>query len=559
MKKQLVVLCAVLLLAFAANAREAGSAAVFDNSIKSYFQSREGDPILALSHLKKAQDIAHELNEQSKIGLVLFHKGYVYRRLGMYDLALTNYLSALSIAEKIGDAYLNGWVLLDIANLYRDQKNNDKAALDYYAKAEKVFSSSNDLVGVVVCNYCKGELYQNNKAYEQAIPYFEKAQSISLQINDSKQQAIALAYLGETYALKKELLAAERIFSELTDLCVRTNNKDGMARAYKGLGLMALGQGTLEVGLEYYHKALNCYHQINDKLNIAAVLDKIGDAYAASGNINEAIKFSEMALSVADSNEIVFQQQVFLKKLTGYYNVVGSTAKVLETQRKYILLQDQERSKNALVIQREYELELLRKDKVAQEELIHKQNILIVAAVAVVVVFLVLFVLIVLKNRRLKESYQHLFASGIELKKNKEELLEIKIQTKYVGSTLRDEKQEALLQDFNRLMNEQKVYLQSDLSLDTLAKQMNSNRTYLSQVLNDHFNNSFSNLINEYRVREAQNMLLDPANKVFTIEAIAVRVGFNSKSTFNHVFKKTTGLTPSLFIEMKEQEIQSAD
>ncbi|MBL8172151.1 MAG: AraC family transcriptional regulator, partial [Acidobacteria bacterium] len=58
---------------------------------------------------------------------------------------------------------------------------------------------------------------------------------------------------------------------------------------------------------------------------------------------------------------------------------------------------------------------------------------------------------------------------------------------------------------------------------------------------------SFTDLINAYRVEDAKRRLLDPTWKHYSILAIAEEAGFSSKSTFNAVFKKHTGQTPSEF------------
>lgn len=98
------------------------------------------------------------------------------------------------------------------------------------------------------------------------------------------------------------------------------------------------------------------------------------------------------------------------------------------------------------------------------------------------------------------------------------------------------------------LMEEQKIYKNSDLSLDKLANMMQINPRYLSVILNDSLGKSFYDFINYYRVEEVKNFLKNHAHEKFTIEAIANKSGFNSKSSFNLAFKKYTRMTPREFI-----------
>jgi AraC-like DNA-binding protein len=93
-----------------------------------------------------------------------------------------------------------------------------------------------------------------------------------------------------------------------------------------------------------------------------------------------------------------------------------------------------------------------------------------------------------------------------------------------------------------------KPYLKSDLRISDLADALSVPSYQLSQTINDEFRVNFYDFINKYRVGEAQKLLSDNKHN-FTILAIACDVGFNSKATFNRVFKKFTAITPSEFRE----------
>ncbi len=97
------------------------------------------------------------------------------------------------------------------------------------------------------------------------------------------------------------------------------------------------------------------------------------------------------------------------------------------------------------------------------------------------------------------------------------------------------------------IMETDKPYLDSTLSLPDLADRLKINRNILSQVINETYNKNFFNFINEYRIKEAQLRLLDPNYDNLSIEGLAKEVGFNSKSVFNPAFKKLTGKTPAEF------------
>lgn len=96
-------------------------------------------------------------------------------------------------------------------------------------------------------------------------------------------------------------------------------------------------------------------------------------------------------------------------------------------------------------------------------------------------------------------------------------------------------------------MEEEKPFLDQELSMFKLAKDLNTNTKYLSLIINHELNQNFMNFINEYRIEEMKKLLKENKSN-FTIEAMAQSVGFKSKSSFNIAFKKSTGQTPSSYM-----------
>ena len=92
-----------------------------------------------------------------------------------------------------------------------------------------------------------------------------------------------------------------------------------------------------------------------------------------------------------------------------------------------------------------------------------------------------------------------------------------------------------------------RLYLEPELSLDDLARAVGLSRHQVSTVLNRGLNVSFFDLINTYRVEEFQRLCHDSRYIGEKILTIALEAGFNSKPTFNLIFKRMTGQTPSQF------------
>ena len=98
------------------------------------------------------------------------------------------------------------------------------------------------------------------------------------------------------------------------------------------------------------------------------------------------------------------------------------------------------------------------------------------------------------------------------------------------------------------LCKEEKVYLEEKITLSIIAKKIGTNRTYLSEVLNNSFGKNFNDFINEYRVKYSKKLLL---NTDLPIEIVAIKSGFNNISTFYNAFKKVEKTTPSAFRKNK--------
>ena len=94
-------------------------------------------------------------------------------------------------------------------------------------------------------------------------------------------------------------------------------------------------------------------------------------------------------------------------------------------------------------------------------------------------------------------------------------------------------------------MDEDKPYLKNNLRLNDMAQLLNVSRHHASQIINEHFNLSFFDFINKYRVEEAKTMLMEYKKDDLNINQIAYSVGFNNRASFYKAFKKFTHATPT--------------
>jgi AraC-like DNA-binding protein len=112
---------------------------------------------------------------------------------------------------------------------------------------------------------------------------------------------------------------------------------------------------------------------------------------------------------------------------------------------------------------------------------------------------------------------------------------------------IHDDQLQEYLEKLEDYVKVQKPYLDSELTLGSLASMLNIPKHHLTETLNRKLQKNFYSYINEHRLDDVKMLLLDSKNSSESILSLAYQSGFNSKSTFNNFFKKSTRMTPSQF------------
>lgn len=117
---------------------------------------------------------------------------------------------------------------------------------------------------------------------------------------------------------------------------------------------------------------------------------------------------------------------------------------------------------------------------------------------------------------------------------------------RYARSGLGDAERMHIAADLRRLMRERRLHNDGELDLKRLSEQSGWSPNYISQALNQELGQNFFEFVNSMRVADAECWLTD-TNDQRSVLDIGLACGFGSKSTFNAVFKRMTGLTPTAF------------
>lgn len=118
------------------------------------------------------------------------------------------------------------------------------------------------------------------------------------------------------------------------------------------------------------------------------------------------------------------------------------------------------------------------------------------------------------------------------------------VNSQPVSNKLSQDKLQAGVVLLNHALEVDRVYLNPTINAADLAKQLQISQSHLSQIVNQHYNRSFRNLVNDYRIDEVKQKLLQEAFSSSSILALALQCGFNSEASFYRIFKRATGMSP---------------
>lgn len=118
--------------------------------------------------------------------------------------------------------------------------------------------------------------------------------------------------------------------------------------------------------------------------------------------------------------------------------------------------------------------------------------------------------------------------------------------TKPISTPNQSRQAPSLRETLQKLMSEDRLYRKKDISLEELASQLNTNRTYLSEAVHNGSGMNFRSYINSLRIKDATTILSSKDNEI-PLKALSEDLGFNDLSTFYRSFQKIVGMPPSRF------------
>ncbi len=205
------------------------------------------------------------------------------------------------------------------------------------------------------------------------------------------------------------------------------------------------------------------------------------------------------------------------------------------------LLPNQEISEFLTKMELDEQLEIEQKEKSWLKSSLSARNKALIVVVLFLVLVTAILVVVFVQQRSIRKKQRLLVKQHVERSRK----VEVKSMEKEVNLEL--------IQQLEKVIQEKEVFQQANLTLDRLAKKLNTNRTYLSECINAHYQMNYSQWIARVRIDAACAYFLDQAFDHWSIEGVSQSVGFSSISSFNATFKREKGVTPSQFRKMSKE------
>jgi len=479
----------------------------------------QGKKEKAIDYYQKALDISIAAENHKKSALIYSNIGTAYKDLAEYEKAIDLLQNSIDIREKIEDKTGLAFSLHMIGIIYKEWGNNEEA-LKYYKESLLIKEEIGDKYGTIFSMNALGQIYNENQEYHKALESFQKALQLSEAMNNKRIIAGALNNIGA---------------------------------AYNSLG-------EYSKALVYYEKSIKIKEQLNDNEGKISSLENIGQVYLAQKKYTKALQFFNKSLDISENNNIGISEMNAYKHLSKVYSQMGNKSKAFKYFKQYNEIKDSvfsaEKHEQIVEMQTKYEtakkeneIVILNAEKKAKDIALRQQKLYTTSLASGLMLVFVFFIILAFQYKQKQTAYKNLVQKNMELIRNEDKSID-----KYQKSGLQTNEIENLVIALSEKMKMEKAYLNSDINIALLSKQLNTNSKYLSQAINTKFNMNFNQFLNGYRIKESQRLLADKENNKLSIEGIATTVGFNSKATFNTAFRKQTGVTPSFYKKSLQQE-----
>jgi len=444
--------------------------------------------------------------------------------------------------------------------------NLKNMSLNYASKSLTQYKFVKDTSGIISVSNLLGILYNNLNKTDKATRFYKKALELSEKVNDKSYQAKIYNNLGSVLINSKEFERAITNYHNASIIMKETSGKNFFAPNLN-IAFAYLNLHKVDSAIKYLKIAEKCIN--NNTENKLAYLLNISEVNIVNKEYDKALKNIFYVIKLAKQkkyNKILLQAYSYLSRI---YALKNDYVKALNYQTRFTQISDslsiinQEMLTTQIALLNKTEKQKILIDKLNIEKKLTKLQLnsyrnKIVLLISGVIIFFIVALIFFIQRNKINRAYKQFVKEDVEnlklkeINKNLEKQINVNnTQTtteKYKNSTLSDKYKSEIAAKIIFAIEEDKLYKKIDFKINDLAEHIGINRTYISQVFTEEIKIGFKDFINNYRIEYAKKLLSNSNYSNYTIATIAEMAGFNH-SSFNRIFKKYTGVTPSFYLK----------
>lgn len=438
-----------------------------------------------------------------------------------YYRAILEFSKGLDAAKSIPDSEIYSVLLANIA--YTSWLRGDPEGMHYAQDCYRKGISTDNKFLIYIGAYTMAMFQYSMEEWDSALKYIKEAEQTLSSDTDGHiseiDKAACLNLYGKICLATGDLDNAGKYLERALSICLGSSEPCDLANVYLSYGYYYLQKGDRDKALSMFMQGVEAAGRQDDQVHLKELYKAIADVYYDKRDWYASLtyyrKFYEQALHLFDS-----EKERSLNELNVKYETLQ---KENELQQHKFLIQKQEKRIQFLAVCLLFSVILMAGIAYAFK----KRS--------------TYWTQIVKQTQNTLKAREELENTRRHIDISKEEQPQ-----KYSTSALSESMGDELFARLEKDMREERIYCDSGLSIQKLAERMGTNRTYMSQLINQHTGMNFNAYINKYRIEEAIKQI---SGTDTPLKTIAYDLGFSSLSTFYTLFKKEIGLPPSQYRE----------
>lgn len=488
-----------------------------------YMKSILNDSYKSINYLDSVIIFSKKVNNTKDLKIAFFEKAGKLENEKKFKLAIESYINAENLAKKDNDSNYFYEAKFSIALIKSEDMGEINEALDLYRECYTFYKKNKNKKQkyyrtYLNINFAIADAHRALNQLDSSSFYNKSGYKEAILFNDERLKGCFILNEGATQCLKNNFKIALDSLDKALPIMIKHNNKMNQIASYFYYAKSYEGLNKIDLALKYFEKVDSIYKNIKyitpEFVNGYHFLIKY---YKNKENKEKQLYYLNTMMTIDSTFQINYKE--LTKKLSKDYDIP------LLIKEKEIIINELESGK--------------------------RNNYYIIASLFFSVLIFLIFGII---QTRLKKTYKLRFeelvnknvsTSTFDEKSNKEKASEdLNISDDIIQIILKE------LKDFEK----NKLYLNPNISVQSLANDFNTNSRYLSAIINAKKQKTFVNYINDLRIDNiVKELKSNTILRKYTMKAISEEAGFKTAESFSKAFFKRTGLKPSYFIKELEK------